>query len=144
MSKYILTSNDPDCKSTDNDFDLYFPEFILTLRDFTLELKIDDSEITSDEYLEDCLTLMQGSNMVTKEYNKPRTCMRKYFKKRKCFVFEQPAKRKRLHCLEELTDGQLDEDFVRSVMEFKEYVHHNCKPFTLLDGTPVTGRSKLI
>ena len=135
MSKYILTSNDPDCKSTDNDFDLYFPEFILTLRDFTLELKIDDSEITSDEYLEDCLTLMQGSNVTTKEYNKPRICMQKYFKKRKCFVFVQPARSNQLRCLDDLTNDQLDEDFVSSVIEFKEYVHGNCKPFTLRDGT---------
>ena len=142
MSKHILTSNDQGVGGTDHEFDMYFPEFILTLRDFTLELKFDAKDITSDEYLEYCLALMPRSDDRTKEFNNPRSCMRKYFKRRKCFVFEQPAKRKQLHCLEELTDTELDEDFVRNVMDFKNYVHSRCKPFTLLDGTPVKGRSK--
>ena len=99
MSRYILTSNNREATSTDHEFDMYFPEFILTLRDFTLELKVDEKDITSDEYLEYCLKLMPGNEDTTKEFNKPRYCMRKYFKQRKCFVFEQPAKRKQLHRL---------------------------------------------
>ena len=38
----------------------FFPDFVWTLRDFSLELKLDGQPITADEYLEYSLKLKQG------------------------------------------------------------------------------------
>ncbi len=42
------------------DFMRVFPSFVWAVRDFTLELKIGNNSITSDEYLETALTLKPG------------------------------------------------------------------------------------
>lgn len=38
----------------------FFPDFVWTLRDFSLELEADGQPITADEYLENSLKLKQG------------------------------------------------------------------------------------
>ena len=38
----------------------FFPDFVWTLRDFSLELEADGQPITADEYLENSLKLNQG------------------------------------------------------------------------------------
>lgn len=42
------------------EFVSFFPDFIWTVRDFTLELKLDGYPITEDEYLENSLKLIPG------------------------------------------------------------------------------------
>lgn len=42
------------------DFMRVFPSFVWAVRDFTLELKKGDDQITSDEYLESALKLKTG------------------------------------------------------------------------------------
>ena len=42
------------------EFVSFFPDFIWTVRDFTLELKLNDDPITKDEYLENALKLIKG------------------------------------------------------------------------------------
>lgn len=42
------------------EFVSFFPDFIWTVRDFTLELKLDGHCITEDEYLENALKLIPG------------------------------------------------------------------------------------
>lgn len=42
------------------DFMRVFPSFVWAVRDFTLELKMGDQQITSDEYLESALKLKKG------------------------------------------------------------------------------------
>ena len=92
MSKHIKTKSENN-KGDDADFDCYFPLFIFVLRDFTLDLKMDGEEVTSDQYLEDSLRLQKGKSDVIKRYNQPRLCIRKYFKNRKCFTFDTPVNR---------------------------------------------------
>ncbi len=41
-------------------FDAFFPNFIWAVRDFTLELKIDGKDVTSNEYLERALQFKTG------------------------------------------------------------------------------------
>lgn len=45
------------------DFMRVFPSFVWAVRDFTLELKIADEPITSDQYLERSLTLKTGEKL---------------------------------------------------------------------------------
>ena len=42
------------------EFVSFFPDFIWTVRDFTLELKLNGDPITEDEYLENALKLIKG------------------------------------------------------------------------------------
>ena len=43
-----------------SEFVSFFPDFVWTVRDFTLELKFDGHVITADEYLENALKLIPG------------------------------------------------------------------------------------
>ncbi|NXP04123.1 GBP2 protein, partial [Thinocorus orbignyianus] len=38
----------------------FFPSFVWTVRDFTLQLEVDGKEISEDEYLEKALTIKEG------------------------------------------------------------------------------------
>ena len=42
------------------EFVSFFPDFVWTVRDFTLELKLNGHPITEDEYLENALKLIPG------------------------------------------------------------------------------------
>jgi len=42
----------------------FFPSFVWTVRDFSLELKLEGRTITADEYLENALKLKKGENDV--------------------------------------------------------------------------------
>ena len=44
-----------------DEFVSFFPDFIWTVRDFVLELKLDGRVITEDEYLENALKLIPGT-----------------------------------------------------------------------------------
>lgn len=54
------SSSAPDKVKDSIEFVSFFPDFVWTVRDFTLEMKIDDLPITEDEYLEDALKLIPG------------------------------------------------------------------------------------
>uniref|UniRef100_A0A8C7C253 GB1/RHD3-type G domain-containing protein n=1 Tax=Neovison vison TaxID=452646 RepID=A0A8C7C253_NEOVI len=47
------------------EFVSFFPDFVWTVRDFTLELKIGEASITEDEYLEDALKLVPEHGLGT-------------------------------------------------------------------------------
>ena len=76
-------------------------------------------------------------------FNLPRECIRKFFPKRKCFVFDRPASNKKqlLH-LEEMPDNQLDEDFQKQSKDFCSYIYTHAKTKTLKEGITVTGKSE--
>ncbi len=111
----------------------YFPQFVLALRDFTIDLVIDDKEITADEYLEHCLKSIASSkgwgrtwrSNITREY------LKKYFKFRKCFTFDRPTTRRKLNSLEQLEDSELSEDFVEEIKLFTQFVYTNGQVKTL-------------
>ena len=50
----------PDGVEDSTEFVSFFPDFIWTVRDFMLELELDDCPITEDEYLENALKLIPG------------------------------------------------------------------------------------
>jgi hypothetical protein len=43
------------------DFVSFFPDFVWTLRDFSLDLEVDGKSVSADEYLENSLKLVQGN-----------------------------------------------------------------------------------
>ncbi|XP_063456037.1 guanylate-binding protein 2 isoform X4 [Pan paniscus] len=80
-----------------------------------------------------------GTDKKSKSFNDPRLCIRKFFPKRKCFVFDWPAPKKYLAHLEQLKEEELNPDFIEQVAEFCSYIlsHSNVK--TLSGGIPVNG-----
>uniref|UniRef100_A0A4W2ENP7 GB1/RHD3-type G domain-containing protein n=1 Tax=Bos indicus x Bos taurus TaxID=30522 RepID=A0A4W2ENP7_BOBOX len=122
------------------EFVRFFPDFVWTVRDFMLELKFNGNPITEDEYLENALKLIPGKDPKIQNSNMTRECIRKFFPKRKCFVFDRPTNdRKLLLRVMELSDNQLDVNFQKQSEDFCSYIFTHAKPKTLREGITVTG-----
>uniref|UniRef100_A0A8C2DSS1 GB1/RHD3-type G domain-containing protein n=1 Tax=Cyprinus carpio TaxID=7962 RepID=A0A8C2DSS1_CYPCA len=121
------------------DFMRVFPSFVWAVRDFTLELKIGNEPITSDEYLESALTLKSGCSPQTEQYNLPRRCLRHFFVVRKCFVFPRPASTQNMRRMEELTEKDLDSEFLEQANIFCHYIYECADPKTVSGGRVITG-----
>uniref|UniRef100_A0A8C8UBF1 GB1/RHD3-type G domain-containing protein n=1 Tax=Peromyscus maniculatus bairdii TaxID=230844 RepID=A0A8C8UBF1_PERMB len=139
LTDRIRTRSSPDQNELEDsdEFVSFFPDFMWTLRDFSLELKVNGEPISADEYLENSLKLIHGKRPTA--LNLPRLCIRKFFPKKKCFVFERPAHGKKLGQLESLQEQDLDSDFVEQVAEFCSYVFSCSKVKTLSGGIKVNG-----
>uniref|UniRef100_A0A2K6CJ13 Guanylate binding protein 3 n=1 Tax=Macaca nemestrina TaxID=9545 RepID=A0A2K6CJ13_MACNE len=141
LTDRIKANSSPGNNSVEDsaDFVSFFPAFVWTLRDFTLELEVDGEPITADDYLELSLKLRKGTDKKSKSFNDPRLCIRKFFPNRKCFIFDWPAQKKYLARLEQLKEEELNPDFIEQVAEFCSYIlsHSNVK--TLSGGIPVNG-----
>ncbi|XP_054039475.1 guanylate-binding protein 1-like [Rissa tridactyla] len=118
---------------------LFFPTFVWTVRDFTLQLEVDGKEISEDEYLENALKLKAGSSPETQCYNQPRECICQFFRDRKCFVFYQPTHRRDLVRLEELPDDEIDCEFRQQVEKFCSHIWEKSPPKTIPCGRTITG-----
>ncbi|XP_054333246.1 guanylate-binding protein 2 isoform X2 [Pongo pygmaeus] len=142
LTDRIKANSSPGNNSVDDsaDFVSFFPAFVWTLRDFTLELEVDGEPITADDYLELSLKLRKGTDKKSKSFNDPRLCIRKFFPKRKCFVFDWPAPRKYLAHLEQLKEEELNPDFIEQVAEFCSYIlsHSNVKTLSGLESLVLT------
>ncbi|KAL1790106.1 guanylate-binding protein 6-like, partial [Sigmodon hispidus] len=134
------SSPNPDGIKNSTEFVSFFPNFIWTVRDFMLELKLHGKDITEDEYLENALKLIQGNNPRIQASNLSRECIRHFFPERKCFVFDQPTNDKKLLLkLETITEDQLDPKFQEQTRTFVSYISTNAKPKILREGIKVTG-----
>ncbi|XP_069862423.1 guanylate-binding protein 7-like [Dipodomys merriami] len=124
-----------------DEFVSFFPDFVWVVRDFILELKLDDQPITEDEYLENALKLIPGMNPKIRNANLPKECIRHFFPKRKCFVFDRPTTEKELLIhIEDLPEDQLDCNFQVQSKNFCSYIFANAKPKNLREGIIVTGK----
>uniref|UniRef100_A0A8C0NRJ4 Guanylate binding protein 1 n=2 Tax=Canis lupus familiaris TaxID=9615 RepID=A0A8C0NRJ4_CANLF len=141
LSDRIRAKSSPDANGIEDsaDFVSFFPDFVWTLRDFSLELEADGLPITADEYLEISLKLKQGNTQKDQNFNLPRLCIRKFFPKKKCFIFDRPTHRKKLGQLETMHDDELDPEFVQQAAVFCSYIFSNSKTKTLSGGIKVNG-----
>ncbi|KAG8519493.1 Guanylate-binding protein 6 [Galemys pyrenaicus] len=122
------------------EFVSFFPDFIWTIRDFTLELKRDDRNISADEYLDNALKLIPGKSPNAPKCNLPREYIRHFFPKRKCFVFDRPTHdRKLLANIEKVSENQLDPKFQEQASKFCSYIFSNARSKTLREGITATG-----
>ncbi|KAB0353826.1 hypothetical protein FD755_023479, partial [Muntiacus reevesi] len=92
LTDRIRAKSTPDVDGVEDsaDFVSFFPDFVWTLRDFSLDLEADGQSITGKEYLENSLKLKKGTSPKDKTFNLPRLCIRKFFPKKKCFIFDRP------------------------------------------------------
>uniref|UniRef100_A0A8D2AQE8 GB1/RHD3-type G domain-containing protein n=1 Tax=Sciurus vulgaris TaxID=55149 RepID=A0A8D2AQE8_SCIVU len=58
----------PDEVEDSTEFVSFFPDFVWTVRDFMLELKLDGHPLTEDEYLENALKLISGLGTLVETY----------------------------------------------------------------------------
>uniref|UniRef100_A0A8D2AKR2 GB1/RHD3-type G domain-containing protein n=1 Tax=Sciurus vulgaris TaxID=55149 RepID=A0A8D2AKR2_SCIVU len=130
----------PDEVEDSTEFVSFFPDFVWTVRDFMLELKLDGHPLTEDEYLENALKLISGENQKIQNSNMSRECIRYFFPKRKCFVFDRPTNdRNLLFHIDKVSQNQLERTFVVQSKNFCTYVYTNAKTKTLRGGIIVTG-----
>lgn len=69
----------------------HFPSFIWAVRDHHLKLEINGQVVTSQQYLEHCLTNKIGVSTAIFQYNQLRDAIRALFKERTCHVFPMPV-----------------------------------------------------
>ncbi|XP_052055423.1 guanylate-binding protein 6-like [Apodemus sylvaticus] len=134
------SSPNPDGIKNSTEFVSFFPDFVWAVRDFTLELKLNGEEITSDGYLENALKLIPGDRPRIQASNLSRECIRCFFPKRKCFVFDWPTNDKELlQKLDTISEDQLDPKFREGTKAFVSYIFTYAKIKTLREGIKVTG-----
>ncbi|KAI1887810.1 hypothetical protein AGOR_G00194190 [Albula goreensis] len=117
-----------------------FPSFVWALRDFMLELDLDGQTVTADEYLENSLRIKAGNNQNITISNAARSCIKKYFPCRKCFVFDPPTSKENLKTIEQLSDDELAPAFVEQILEFCDYISHNARVKIVKGEAVLTGR----
>ncbi|XP_043819077.1 guanylate-binding protein 1-like [Dromiciops gliroides] len=140
LSERIKSKSTPtDEVENSSEFVCFFPDFVWTVRDFTLELEMNGKPITPDEYLESALKPKKGKPEEVKMYNLPRQCIRQFFPNKKCFIFDRPAHRKKLSQLETLHDDELDPEFVEQVKNFCSYIFKHSNVKTLQGGIKING-----
>ncbi|XP_054576630.1 guanylate-binding protein 1-like [Eptesicus fuscus] len=141
LTDKIRAKSSPDANEVEDsaDFVSFFPDFVWTLRDFSLELEVDGQSISADDYLQNSLKLKQGTSPKEEKFNLPRLCIRKFFPKKKCFIFDRPTHRKKLGQLETMHDDELDPEFVQQVADFCSYIFTNSKVKTLSGNIQVNG-----
>ncbi|XP_036057039.1 guanylate-binding protein 6-like [Onychomys torridus] len=134
------SSPNPDGIKNSSEFVSFFPDFIWTVRDFMLELKLNGEDITEDQYLENALKLIPGNSPRVQASNLPRECIRHFFPKRKCFVFDRPTNDKELlRKIETISEDQLEPKFQEQTRAFVSYIFTYAKIKTLREGIKVTG-----
>uniref|UniRef100_A0A8D2AW76 GB1/RHD3-type G domain-containing protein n=1 Tax=Sciurus vulgaris TaxID=55149 RepID=A0A8D2AW76_SCIVU len=105
----------------------FFPDFVWTVRDFTLELNLHGHPITEDEYLENALRMIPGNNAKAKNTNKSRDCIRCFFPNRKSHI-------------DDVLENQLNPEFQEQSKNFCSYIFTHAKIKTLREGVKVTGK----
>uniref|UniRef100_A0A8C6HL49 GB1/RHD3-type G domain-containing protein n=1 Tax=Mus spicilegus TaxID=10103 RepID=A0A8C6HL49_MUSSI len=136
LTELIRAKSSPNPHGIKNstEFVSFFPDFVWTVWDFMLELKLNGEDITSDDYLENALKLIPDNSCSFVE------CIRRFFPNRKCFVFEWPTHDIELiKQLETISEDQLDPKFKESAMAFASYIFTYAKIKTLREGIKVTG-----
>lgn len=81
-----------------------------------------------------------GNNPRIQASNLSRECIRHFFPKRKCFVFDRPTSDKGLlQKIETVSEDQMDPKFLEQTRAFVSYIFTYAKIKTLREGIKVTG-----
>nr|XP_023994191.1 guanylate-binding protein 1-like isoform X2 [Salvelinus alpinus] len=135
----VKSSTDNEEEGEGTHFMQFFPDFVWTVRDFTLQLEIDGREITPDQYLENSLQLKKGYGKKINDYNVPRECIRNFFPSRKCFVFPSPTTPDNMHRLDSMDEAELSERFREVADNFCRFIFQESRMKTVIGGHTLTG-----
>ncbi|XP_066124813.1 guanylate-binding protein 1-like [Saccopteryx bilineata] len=141
LTDRIRVTSSPAAKKVEDsaDFVSFFPDFVWTLRDFSLKLEANGQPISADEYLQNSLKFRKGTSQKDKNFNASRLCIQKFFPNRKCFIFNLPTDWEKLGQLGTLQDDELNCKFVQQATVFCSYIFNNSKIKTLPGGIEVNG-----
>lgn len=133
--------NRKDAKAKPEDLAKYFPRFLWILRDFSLKLEDPDGNpITSNQYLENALSLLKGNLESVKEKNKLREMINLYFPIRDCFTLVRPVEsEEELQNLMNISDQVFRPEFNEQSHELKKNVFKKVSP-KLLHGKVLSGK----
>ena len=120
-----------------------FPEFILCMRDFYLNLQNHgDDTMSPKEYLEDCLQNKHGNPQTSGKFNTVREAIKRYFRHRSCFTFCLPtATHEDLKNLDSTQSGPFTKGFKDDLETFSKFVL-NRNPKKMLDDSKTTGKGR--
>eukprot|EP00063_Salmo_salar_P046309 XP_014021144.1 PREDICTED: interferon-induced guanylate-binding protein 1-like [Salmo salar] len=135
----VKSTTDNEEEGEGTQFMQFFPNFVWTVRDFTLQLEIDGGEITPDQYLENSLQLKTGTSKKINDYNLPRECIRNFFPSRKCFVFPFPTIPVNMHRLDSMDEAELSESFREVADTFCSFIYQESRLKTVIGGHTLTG-----
>ncbi|XP_052379009.1 guanylate-binding protein 1-like [Oncorhynchus keta] len=135
----VKSSTDNEEEGEGTQFMQFFPNFVWTVRDFTLKLEMDSREITPDEYLENSLKLKTGTSKKINDYNFPRECIRNFFPSRKCFVFPSPTTPDNMQRLDSMDEAELSELFREVADTFCRFIFQESRMKTVIGGHTLTG-----
>ncbi|KAG7388458.1 hypothetical protein PHYPSEUDO_012519 [Phytophthora pseudosyringae] len=101
----------------------HFPPFVWLLRDFLLDMQIDGSDLSANQYLEKALdardvsaTASESTRMRQIERNRTRASIRVLFGRRECLTLVRPVTDERdLRRAAELSDAELRPEFVEQM-----------------------------
>ena len=106
-----------------------FPRLCFVLRDFELELKVKNKELTPNEYLENALKLKPGFTTKISEYNRPRQCVKNYFPKRGCYALCRPVEDSTLlKEMDSVPENKLKQEFILQVRPMIEEILKFAEP----------------
>lgn len=129
-------------EETGEEFGKYFPTFVMVVRDFFLELKINGKDCTANQYLENSLRLKPGQSADTRKYNAPRECIKEFFTRRKCYVLPKPVDdTEKLRNLESVHEDNLKVEFLQKSDEAVKDILKEANVFKV-DADIITASSK--
>ena len=114
---------------------------VVLVRDFSLELEVDEKPVTADEYLEDIIC--QESNTTDETSDASRECIVRHFPTRKCFTLPLPVTGKKLKTLAEIDDSEIDAEFVANMKAAIDVILEYAQPM-MIDGAFIKGKGKVI
>ncbi|KAG7397812.1 hypothetical protein PHYBOEH_000193 [Phytophthora boehmeriae] len=108
----------------------HFPPFVWLLRDFLLDMQIDGTDLTANEYLEKALdareisaTASESTRLRQEERNRTRASIRVLFGKRECLTLVRPVTDERdLRRAAELADSELRSEFVEQMVSVRRRI----------------------
>eukprot|EP01041_Mallomonas_annulata_P003173 gene3173-6258_t len=138
-----------------NDYIQYFPDLFWVLRDFSLDLSLEDgTQISPSQYLEQCLQIQRdpinttsnststssSNNTPLSERNRVRQILTSYFPSRHCTALIRPTTDEEI--LQNVNNVPLDslrKEFILGLSELKNSIQSHLKPKTvngsILNGT---------
>lgn len=87
-----------------------------------------------------CFSSSSGQDPQTQTSNWPRECIRQFFPRRKCFVFDWPVSDPQLLAkIESISESQLNPNFQKQLENFCSYIFSHATGKRLGEGILVTG-----
>uniref|UniRef100_UPI00358F9768 guanylate-binding protein 2-like n=1 Tax=Myxine glutinosa TaxID=7769 RepID=UPI00358F9768 len=123
-----------------SDFDEYLPGLVVCIRDFTLQMEINGKPCTADGYLNHCLGLRKkGNTQECRSFNEQRELLEQYFPNRRCLAFPPPASPEDMQHLENISEDQINQQFLKTADDFKKFVLLKT-PVKNIQGTVMNGK----